>query len=264
MNVRYRFASWFAVALLVASGATAQDNFALDFDGMDDYVEVPDAVNLSGPFTFEAWVLVRDAASSGRIFSNRVGSSGYEWDVQAFPETVLRLTINGDIRATAPFGAFIGEWTHVAATWAGSGGGGQTTLYINGSEAGSGSHTGLIAFSIGQLRFGRQAGAGTGFQFDGAMDELRIWSSELDAATIQAWMSQAVTGSHPAFAALEGYWRFDEGTGQAATTEVNSPGRDGRLGLSSEANSSDPTWVASGAVPLRRLSMGQLKRTFTD
>ena len=63
----------------------APDN-ALTFDGVDDYVRIPDGNALdfgTGNFTEEAWVLKQAAASS---YSNAVGPGG-KWNTGASPGT---------------------------------------------------------------------------------------------------------------------------------------------------------------------------------
>jgi len=249
------------LAVMVTSIASAQTNHALDFDGTNDYVEVPDPVNLDGVFTLEAWVLVRTATMGGRIISNRAGADGYTLDV--FDDDVdieLRLALNGGNAVTADFASHMNQWTHVAVTWAGT-----TDItaraFINGQLAGENGFGGTINPSPGNLMIGTMQGA---FLFDGLIDEVRIWSTEIEEGTIEAWMDRAVTDDHPARDALEGYWRFDEGSGQVASSEVNSPALDGELGSTPGADDNDPTWAASGATPVREISVGRLKERYRN
>lgn len=50
--------------------------------------------------------------------------------------------------------------------------------------------------------------------YAGYVDEVRIWRDVvLDSLTIRAWKGKSVTSSHPNYAALVGYWTFEEGKG---------------------------------------------------
>ena len=59
------FCSCFLIVIATAphpaAGFTPGNN-ALDFDGINDYLEVLDPISITGPFTIEAWVRVRDGA----------------------------------------------------------------------------------------------------------------------------------------------------------------------------------------------------------
>jgi hypothetical protein len=53
--------------------------------------------------------------------------------------------------------------------------------------------------------------------YGGYVDEVRIWrDAVLDSLTIRAWKNKPVTSSHPNYAALVGYWTFEEGKGTSS------------------------------------------------
>ncbi|MBA7558226.1 hypothetical protein ES705_51021 [subsurface metagenome] len=71
-----------------------------------------------------------------------------------------------------------GEWHHIAGTYDGS----NLRLYVDGSEVGSGkSVSKTIGYSAGDLFIGSY---GMGYYFDGLIDEVRIWSSALEASQL--------------------------------------------------------------------------------
>lgn len=237
--------------------APAQTNFALDFDGVDDYAEIGDSLSLTGPLTLEAWVLVRSGTNPSTIVANMFGT-GYALDVwDDGSSVVLRLAFDGVVRGQADFMPYLGTWTHVAATWGGSGTG--TDLYINGARAGGSAFAGTLGASTQNLRLGSRPGTST--YLDGVLDEVRIWSAKVDGPTLQSWMSSVPTAAHPDFASLEGYWRFDEGSGQSAASEVGPPALTGRLGATSSAEASDPAWTA-GPTSVRPMTLGRLKAMY--
>ncbi len=81
--------------------------------------------------------------------------------------------------------------------------------------------------------------AGGTRNFDGKIDEVRVWSSALSAGTIQEYMTKKVTPTHPNYANLAGYWKLDEGTGLSTADS-------GPNGLTGTRNGT--TWAVSGAA----------------
>lgn len=51
----------------------------------------------------------------------------------------------------------------------------------------------------------------------GKLDELSIWSAELQAADIAAWMRKTISPTHPNYASLVAYYPFNEGVGGTST-----------------------------------------------
>ena len=236
-------------------------NSALDFDGDNDYLAVLDPVSLTGPFTIEAWVLVRGGAG-GRICANSSGITGYDFNFyDGGSGMTLRFAISNQGQINVNFDAYVGDWTHVAVR--GTGDIGQdVSLFINGELAGTEVvDQRLVASStnlhIGCLTINK-------YYFDGAIDELRIWSTELDQSMIQTYMNRIVDACHPEFAALEGCWRFDEGAGQIAACEVGGGLRDARLGVNLGDDTFDPIWITSGVIPAEKCSFGRVKAMFAD
>ncbi len=112
---------------------------------------------------------------------------------------------------------YAGQWNHWALTKNTTTG--NMSIYLNGQlwHAGNGntrSMAGVTSFTI--------AGKpNTGGQYHGNVDEFRIWNKALDAAEIQEWMNKSVTPSHPSYANLLYYYKFDE-DGFEAKNEVNN------------------------------------------
>ncbi len=230
-------------------------NYALTFDGVDDWVEVPDPLDAPGALTIEAWVKVTDASSWGRIVSNRSGETGYEIDIGTAPE--LRFTFLAGVVVQTPFTPGFGSWAHVAATWDGVAG--EAALYINGSLASSTPTAESPTASAGNMRFGAFGGFS---HFNGSIDEVRIWGAALDAATIATWKSTTLDAGHPNWSDLMGYWTFDEGVGQTAASAVNSPAFDGRLGDTGGSEPTDPTWDTDVPTDIDRATFGMIKNRY--
>jgi hypothetical protein len=67
-----------------------------------------------------------------------------------------------------------------------------------------------------------------GYKFPGSIDEVRIWHAALDKETIQDWRHKDLTDEHPYFAQLEGYWKFNEGSGKTIA-DLSGKGHHGEV-----------------------------------
>jgi hypothetical protein len=247
--------------VIAAASPASAENGSLRFDGADDYVNVPEPVDLLGPLTLEVWVKVDAGPGGGRIVSNRDGNNGYELDTYGSDDVyTLRYIFNGSVAIDADFTPYIGVWTHVAALWAGPPNG-VASIYINGTLQASWAHLIPINSATGPLRIG--AAGGGGYNYRGYIDEVRIWSTALDGATIASWMSRPLAADHPDYADIEAYWNFDEGSGQVLDNLTGDARRDGELGSGSGQDDSDPQWESEGApVPVAPATIGQIKQLF--
>jgi hypothetical protein len=254
-----RMSSWMGIVATVtigvaAGGAVAQSGYALEFDGDDDRVVVADPVNVTGPLTLEAWIRC-DAFDGGRILSNRNAANGYEMDIDA--SGWLRFTIDGSVKCHHDITAHLGEWIHVAVTWAGPGDG-SIVMYLDGETLTTDSFAGTMSDATGILAIGMAAW--DQYTFSGAIDEPRIFDTVVDGDTIRTWMNRRIDPGHPDYAHLRGAWCFEDGAGQVAACEV--AGLDGQLGTDAGEDAADPAWVASGMVEMTRSTWGEVKETY--
>ena len=142
------------------------------------------------------------------------------------------------LRETANSVLSAGQWYHVAAVSDTLG----LRLYVNGAllatSPASGTYTGSEPLWIG-------SDASFPFEeFDGYIDEVRIWSTAHTAAQLQSTMFQELAGTEPN---LVGYWRFNDGSGPSAA-DSSGNGNVGTLG-----GTPLPGWGASTA-PLGSLN----------
>ncbi|MCV6637732.1 LamG-like jellyroll fold domain-containing protein, partial [Candidatus Albibeggiatoa sp. nov. NOAA] len=196
--------------------------FALDFDGVDDYVSTPSRTDTPSA-TVEAWLKVDDS-SQGTIMNNGGDGTG---------ETeIYFLLSNGSLYAyrwgdpagdqTRYDGLVVGRWFHVAVVFTTS----KHELYINGELVDA--KTGLSYPNVRSVNnnWGIAEHRGSSGLFNGKMDEVRIWSTARTQAQIQANMYTTLTGSETG---LVNYWNFDEGTGTTANDLSTSSASHGTL-----------------------------------
>jgi subtilisin-like proprotein convertase family protein len=183
------FAIVFGIGASVSAHAQyAQICLALNETGPgNEYLEVPYKSELQGhlAYTIEAWVHPTSFAGNPTIIGNDYRESFW-----------LGLNTAGQVRFYPRGGAGqfvetavsvpLNAWTHIAAVynaWVGH------SIYINGELASSGTGSGLVGSSAGDLRIGadREAGAPAYF-WRGYLDEIRIWSVARTVEEIRATM----------------------------------------------------------------------------
>ena len=159
-------------------------NGALQFDGINDYVNVPDSnsLDLSNRFTFALWLKPSQLlnGSSGRkdMFQKFLSY----WLILNYPanDGKLAFVLNSGSPSvksiTSSWNA--NQWYHIAATYDGV----TMKLYINGVLEGSAPSAFLPANNGNPLQIG--GNSAQGFWFPGAMDDVRLYGSTLSAALV--------------------------------------------------------------------------------
>lgn len=210
------------------SGALAgSDDSAVSFDATaSSVVSVPYAaeMNPNGAFTVEAWLNpgatlaaggLTCAISSGQFGDPRSGWLIYQsdtgWALRFYNRNGLNTSLN--ITAVSPDSAppEVGAWYHVVAVYDGA----IAKVYLNGVERVSGTPTGYVPSAGGKLFIGGRADSA--FWWNGAADEVAVYTSALSASTILAHYEnglnaarstpydELVLSSNPA-----GYYRLNE------------------------------------------------------
>lgn len=158
---------------------------AMIFDGTGDYVDAGSSpITGSNPFTLAAWVKTNSFGNySGAIAIGDTGGGN-----SAYIGTVAGAQVGSDSSLGGGFygsnyGSGItnlGQWAHVALTFAG-GSGGAAKIYVDGVEKVS--TTASPNLGTGTLRIGRIT-TDTIYDFNGAIDDARVYDRELSAAEI--------------------------------------------------------------------------------
>jgi len=163
-------------------------NRALDFDGLDDYVEISESISLNpSQITLTAWVKPIAKAINEIMHKLSAGRAQYRLIVDtrdAAKELAFR-KYDGTL-----FGAVVYKtglemynvWSHVAGTFDGS----VMRIYFNGVEVASKSETTPMPSAGTNLYIG--VGQGMTYWFNGIIDEVHIYSRALSAAEIKRLM----------------------------------------------------------------------------
>jgi hypothetical protein len=238
-----------------------QGNYALKFDGIDDFVAIQKTYmdDLIDQFwTLEAWVMPEATQQDMQL--NIVGFPARHPNLEYCGpnnpqceqgETLTQLRANNTqyftiVDKTTKLTP--NEWHHIAGTWDNV----TLNLYVDGklvrtSDPYAGGFIDgpcaeycEIGFQIGGFRFRRANDYFSRQYFTGQIDEVRVWRVGRTQNEIASSMSTTLTGAEPG---LQYYWRFDEGAG----TLTKSLAMDGYGLLGGGQKTARPTFVSSTA-----------------
>jgi hypothetical protein len=163
---------------------------ALEFDGVDDYAEIPDAPSLDGmdELTVAAWVFLHshnpagyngfvDKTAGATDRSYNISQRNGQWECGVINDTNARLQLNAG--ATAD-----NAWIHLAGTYDGS----EIKLYENGTLIGSLAQSGAVNESNTSLQLGRWPGNGGSLHAECILDEVVVFNVALDENDISLIM----------------------------------------------------------------------------
>ena len=167
---------------------------ALTFDGVNDWVTVPDntSLDLSTRATLEAWVFPTALGGAWRTALLKEQPGQLVYALYAHNDVSRpsgHLFTTGDLFSNGTAALPLNAWTHLAMSWDGT----TQRLYVNGAQVASRALAGTLPNSTGVLRFG---GNGVWSEwFAGRLDEIRIYDRALTQAELQSDMNAPVTAS---------------------------------------------------------------------
>ncbi len=245
-----------AILIVSVNFSMAQNQYALSFDGVDDYVDcgTNPELNITGDITIELWIylqgpftiferLVEKDWATSYFFGGKYGLNGLAFCMDANNNSA-------NVVETANNVLLQNVWTHVAASWDGS----TMRIYINGEEVASKPWTVTVDGSSNSTKLGKFYGPDNNF-FRGYMDEVRIWSEARSVDQLRDNMYKVLDNpvSEPNLVA---YYTFSEGSGQT-TNDDSQYTNTGILGGTTDPETTDPVWVNSTApVPFYTVNNG--------
>jgi len=184
------------------AGAPAFLQESITFDGVDDYVELPEMeFNFSRGFTLETWVyLAPGGSTSSRIIAlgNTNTDALYLGNIDTF-DISSNFSPHGEILEFA-------KWIHIAITVDISG---SSKLYKNSSEVRQRSIPLPANVRRTKNSIGKDNLSDSGF-FQGRLSEMCIWNTARSQAEIAENMNHRLTGNERG---LVGYWPLNEAFG---------------------------------------------------
>lgn len=236
-----------AVFSVTVNGGNNSIGGALDFDGVDDRVNLGDFYNYTGQYSFEAWI-------KPRAYTNDDGFGSWIFgDERNFNGGIqVQLDTSGYITTFSPSIGFVKSsyqvlldtWTHIAFVQTYS----ELKLYVNGNfvetllTTPNLQNTGLFeTFTLGAFTsdFVNYTRA-----FNGEMDEVRFWNRPLCQAQIQNNLHCEIPGYADGLVA---YYKMNQGIAGCNNLETtflnNETGAPGTLENFALTGSSS-NWVA--------------------
>ncbi|KAA9338781.1 cadherin-like beta sandwich domain-containing protein, partial [Adhaeribacter soli] len=238
---------------VVVNRAYSPPGNALHFDGANDYVEGP-AIAATSIKTMEAWVKFGSFSGTQEILSKSVNDSGFE--LVTVGSNLCFYAMNSAsnfsfITYPAIGNLETGKWYHIAVTWDGTSRA-SMRLYVNGIAVGARTDVGnltSVSNPAGNFRIGAWYGYDIRY-FNGAVDEVRVWSTNKTQPDIQAGMLNAIS---PSATGLLAYYNFDNGAASGSNagltnlTDLSPNGRNGTL-TNFTLSGATSNWVESYAM----------------
>ena len=227
------------------------DTVELQFDGFDDYVQIPSNpiynFGVNQDFTIECRVRTNTAGDFS-IIGNKDWGSGYNpgfvfsFKYPAGPEWKVNIG-DGIDRRDMEGGGLIADnqWHTLSVSFDRDG---YMKMYEDGILLDSTYISGIgdITTNVG-LIFGMDINQS--FAYKGSISEVRIWNTLINGQTVQNWYCNHVDNNHPNYNSLIGYWKLDEGTGTTMAMDyIGGFGiPNGTINSATWYKNSDSTWI---------------------
>ncbi len=187
---------------------------AVGFDGVDDYVGVPDTPSLKATdsVTMAAWIRPATSTNADRIIVNKEGE--YEMAISNTNEIKWAFANTSPGWAWHQTGKYLPNdaWSHVVVTYDGV----EAKTYLNGvlveTYAASG-NIGDAYPALNELRIGGCSNSPNGKFFAGSIDDIYVFTRAINAVEVANLYG------------LIGHWEFAEGDGASAadSTALSNP-----------------------------------------
>ena len=230
----YYIAILFIYTVFSSINLSAQNQSALDFDGIDDGIRLIGGSQLaagSSELSMACWVKLNNANANFPDYDGILGlrdeSSADFYMLQLTPtkiESRFR-NANGTAYTIAHEGGFeLGIWQHLLLTYDGS----MLRYFINANQVDSVSASGSLGSSNGDFFMGFLLYQTSRFSLLGQLDEVGLWNRKLNSDEISCIYSTKIS---PASPGLLAYFDFEDGAPYADNTSV--------LALQNDVNTGD-------------------------
>ena len=218
------------------------NNFSLDFDGIDDYVEIgsPTSIqNLTSQITISFWIKAPKVFSTNYytpLSKGEYAAVGSQWTIQVNTANATNTSGGGFTvfpnsnaitdRQTLAFPTPVddNQWHHLMFVNDGT----DLRVYLDGQLEATGLGKGRTLYNGNRsLKLGRLTGSPSVGRLQGNLDEVAIFGTALGLTEAQTIYNNGVPNNLTSLSPVS-WWRFEEGSGTTAT-DSGSGGNDGTL-----------------------------------
>jgi hypothetical protein len=224
-------------------GTGALPGAALDFDGADDVVTAAGVALANQSFTIEVWARKRAASDSGYLVAQGTQNTNQMIHVGFRSDNTFTFAFYGNDLDVTNAAFADTAWHHWGCVYDAASG--SRRIYRDGQLVASDTASAYIG--SGALLIGKRP---EGFNFNGQIDEVRVWKRVLCQGELQATMNCELSGSELQLAA---YYNFNQGlssidnTGVTTLPDLAGGDNNGTL-VNFALNGASSNWVAPGGV----------------
>jgi hypothetical protein len=216
---------------------TGSINYILDLDGTNDYVSLPNSINMgTSDFTLSIWLKADDVSSRQHVVQQTGSNANRVIAIKSDGMLTSRLGAPGfDLDSGVNIVA--GTWYHVALVHDNS----ANTLkwYVNGTEHNTNTSVN-IGTNTGSFWLGTNENGSK--WFDGKIDEVRIWNDIRTASEIADNKDDELVGNE---SGLVAYYKMSDGTGTTLTDNSSNSYNGTLTNMTTSGASTD--WVITNA-----------------
>jgi len=230
--------------IVPAATASFTNTYSLDFDGVDDYVDLGDSDVFSfgdgsddSAFSISLWYKMSDVTNSPLITKAGASSPEREWYLSFGSNDKIYFgctdaSVGKSIYIySAALTSTEGSWTHLVVTYDGNEHPSGQKMYIDGSavevtENDNATYVAMenTAYDVWIGAFQAQSKYATG-----NIDEVAIFNAELDAEAVTAVYNGGAPTDLSSESNLVGYWRMGDGATYPTIPDDSSSGNDGTM-----------------------------------
>lgn len=184
----------------------SENAYALDFDGLDDYLNCGSEIQVTGSSarTIEAWAKVEAFNEGGIFMAGETGTDLHDFSLRTLTtDNDWRIQVWGTEDIDVTLAGSKDNWHHYCVTYDGT----TVKLYYDGQLAAS------EAMTLNTESHDIWLGKWEDNEFDGQIDEVRVWNVARTQTQIQDNMYSALNGDE---SGLVAYYQFDAGSGDIA------------------------------------------------
>jgi hypothetical protein len=211
---------------------------AFDLDGSDDHVLIPDdnSLDMTDQITVMTWIKPDISQNTAERIVTKLFSTAwfFGYDASGVNAESLDLYINGASRAeTSADVLSVGQWNYVGFTYnKDAGGTDEVKIYHNGVVVATGDYSTAIGVNTQDILIGEYSAGG--FNFDGKIDDVRIYNRALSASEVSRLYDLGntthINKTLPSVQdGLIGHWTFDGKDMIDNVADVSGQGNNGSL-----------------------------------